>query len=73
MALFLSVEHLMSLMNLKEHQRRAAQREHHAVRDCLAKKLGKKRKLTIREYCQYYEIPYEDVISELRAKGHKDV
>lgn len=42
---------------------KAAQKEHKAVRDALGKL--KSKRLTVKEYCDYYEIDYQEIVSFL--------
>ena len=41
----------------------AAQKEHKAVRDALGKK--KSKRLTVKEYCDYFELDWDEVVSYL--------
>lgn len=41
----------------------ASQKEHKAVRDALGKK--KSKRLTVKEYCVYYELDFNEVVSFL--------
>jgi len=39
---------------------KAAQKEHRAVRDALGK--TKSKRLTVKEYCEYYELDYNEIV-----------
>lgn len=43
---------------------KVAQREHRCVRDALGKK---SKRLTIKEYCTFYELNYEEIVSFLNT------
>ena len=62
-SIFLTIKDLMRLMDTDHYD--SAQRAHKAIRDAIA--LDKK-KLTIKEYCNFEKLRYEEVCEFLRGK-----
>ncbi|MCG8318778.1 MAG: hypothetical protein MI921_04705 [Cytophagales bacterium] len=61
-SIFLSVKDLIQLMDTDHYD--SAQRAHKAIRDAIA---PDKRKLTIREYCEFEKVPFEEIWEFLRG------
>lgn len=61
-SIFLSVKDLMLLMDTDHYD--SAQRAHKGIRDAIA---TDKRKLTIREYCEFEKVPFEEIWEFLRG------
>ena len=55
-SIFLTIKDLMRLMDTDHYD--SAQRAHKAIRDAIA---SNKKKLTIKEYCDFEKLPYEEV------------
>ncbi|MCB0396824.1 MAG: hypothetical protein KDD36_09235 [Flavobacteriales bacterium] len=60
--IFLSVKELMILTGKTRYE--YARKEHKAIRDALGKS---KRKLTVKEYCEYEGVPRQEVVEVLNA------
>ena len=60
-SIFLSIKDLMLLMDTDHYD--SAQRAHKAIRDAIA---PNKRKLTIKEYCDYEMLSYDEIYKFLR-------
>lgn len=58
----LSIKDLMRIRGLSRYN--SAQEEHQTIRDALSEG-GEKRYLTVREYCDYESLPYDEVIAFL--------
>lgn len=71
--IFFSIKHLMSLEGIEGNKYSSAQKRHQAIRDALAISNHRKKKLTIKEYCEHVGLDEEQIIIELRERGFKDV
>jgi protein-disulfide isomerase len=63
--IFLSIKDLMFLTGSNNYK--SCAKAHHAIRDALA---ANKRKLTIKEYCDFEKLNLEEILQEIR-KIHK--
>lgn len=62
MGIFLEIKQLMQLTGTNSYK--SAQKQHKTIREAIA---PGKRKLTIREYCQYEGLNYDEVIAVLKG------